>query len=108
MSGLGRVLRAAVVCAVVSVAIVGPSAGGPLASVASAAGPQPQGAVVSPVTGPPGYAMAEPVAGSAVQSLSRAAPFASPLTPINATYVHAGALSPAVDLPPGNGDVMPT
>jgi uncharacterized repeat protein (TIGR01451 family) len=53
--------------------------------------------------------MAEPVAGSSANGVSSAARmFATPLTPINATYTHAGALSPAVDLPPGNGDVMTT
>ena len=43
---------------------------------------------------PPGVALAQPTGGKA--------------TPIKATYVHNPPLSPGVDLPPGNGDVMPS
>src|SRR5262245_59349699 len=43
---------------------------------------------------PPGVALAVPTGGKA--------------TPIKATYTHNPPASPGVDLPPGNGDVMPS
>src|SRR5262249_149937 len=43
---------------------------------------------------PPGVALAMPTGGKA--------------TPIKATYTHNPPASPGVDLPPGNGDVMPS
>jgi uncharacterized repeat protein (TIGR01451 family) len=43
---------------------------------------------------PPGVALAQPTGGKA--------------TPIKATYIHNPPLSPGVDLPPGNGDIMPS
>src|SRR5436305_14656072 len=60
---------------------------------------------IASAAGPPGVAMAAPVDGSS------GAP-SSPSEPSNAgangSYTHVGPKSPGVDLPPGNGDIMPS
>ena len=54
------------------------------------------------VVGPPGVAMAEPVAGAKVSQ-----PIANAnAAPINASYSHSPAPNSGNDLPPGNGQVM--
>jgi uncharacterized repeat protein (TIGR01451 family) len=72
-------------------------------SVAVTIAPSPSGASasapVAPVAGPPGYAMAEPLAGTSPRA-------SSPSAKINASYTHTPAPNSANDLPPGNGDVM--
>jgi uncharacterized repeat protein (TIGR01451 family) len=66
---------------------------------------QPTPAVpISPIKGPPGFAMAEPVA--APTGSSTRAP--SPTAPINAGYTHTPGPDPSQDLPAGNGPVMAT
>src|SRR5215467_1286269 len=103
-------LRAALICAAVAAAIVGLNGGGPAAR--AAASPhlrlEAPAASVSPIAGPPGYAMQEPVAGSPAAPAALGPLFAFPHTPIIGSYTHTGAASPAVDLPPGNGDIMPS
>src|SRR5262252_2037859 len=103
-------LRAALICAAVSAAILGLNGGGPAASAASSSlpGPEAPAASVAPITGPPGYAMQEPVAGPTAAPAALGPLFAFPHTPIIGSYTHTGAASPAVDLPPGNGDIMPS
>ena len=59
-------------------------------------------APVAPVTGPPGFAMAEPVAAPA-SGPTRAAPLSAP---VNASYSHSPAPDSSQDLPAGSGQVM--
>jgi uncharacterized repeat protein (TIGR01451 family) len=72
-------------------------------SVAVVIAPSPSGAAesapISPVNGPPGYAMAEPASGTTPHA-------SSPAAKMNASYTHTPAPNPSNDLPPGNGDVM--
>ena len=56
------------------------------------------------VTGPPGVAMAAPVDASSAALTSPSAPSGG----ANGSYTHRGPASPAVDLPAGNGDIMPS
>ena len=99
-SSVGRAAAVVVVCLAASYGLNGSVPG---AHAAPAAASQPVAPVV--VVGPPGVAMSEPTDPSTAFA-SPSAPIGSPVTPINATYTHTGAASPAVDLPPGNGDVM--
>jgi uncharacterized repeat protein (TIGR01451 family) len=62
------------------------------------------GSPISPITGPPGFAMAEPIARTAPGS--PASP--QPAAPVNASYTHVPAPNPSNDLSPGNGPIMPT
>jgi uncharacterized repeat protein (TIGR01451 family) len=57
------------------------------------------------VTGPPGVAMAAPVNASSAALTSPSDPSN---TGANGSYTHRGPASPGVDLPPGNGDIMPS
>ena len=74
------------------------------ASVATAAHMSQAEPIAASVTGPPGVAMAAPVDASsaALTSPSGAERGA------NGSYTHRGPASPGVDLPPGNGDIMPS
>lgn len=56
-------------------------------------------APAAPITGPPGFAMAEPLPGTKAGA-------SSPSAKINGSYTHTPAPNSANDLPPGNGDVM--
>jgi uncharacterized repeat protein (TIGR01451 family) len=55
-------------------------------------------APVAPITGPPGFAMAEPVAP--------ATPVPALAAPVNASYSHTPPPDSSQDLPPGSGEVM--
>jgi hypothetical protein len=74
------------------------------ASVASAAHMSQAEPIPAAVVGPPGVAMAAPVDASSGALTSPSAPTGG----ANGSYTHRGPASPGVDLPPGNGDVMPS
>ena len=85
------------------VATFGVQLGAAQLSVAGAADPGPPAAQPA-VIGPPGVAMAEPIA-SPPAPLRRSA---TTQAPGNASYTHAPGVNAGNDLSPGNGDVMTT
>jgi uncharacterized repeat protein (TIGR01451 family) len=58
---------------------------------------------ISPIKGPPGYAMQEPIAGA---PSAPSAVLSAPRAPINASYSHTPPPTPGDDLPAGSGQVM--
>jgi uncharacterized repeat protein (TIGR01451 family) len=73
----------------------------PASAEAKSIGRPTPAAHISPIKGPPGYAMAEPTHDYPSRTRS-----ASPSAPINASYTHTPASDSSQDLPPGNGQVM--
>lgn len=86
-----------------AIQIISPHAAGAAAVLASQSSQSTGGTPVAPITGPPGFAMAEPAAGSPVQHAA-----AAPFGPVVGSYTHTPAPDSSQDLPPGNGNIMPT
>jgi uncharacterized repeat protein (TIGR01451 family) len=93
-SQLAKAAAISIVCSAATVGLVGGVSTARAAHESQAA----------PAAMPPGVAMAAPLNTSSAAAASPSDPASSGA---NAAYIHQGPASPGVDLPPGNGDIMP-